>query len=1226
MSTDKTIQALAAITDQGKFECLAAAILREADPTYRSLCHPGVNATGKTIKSPLDGICFVQGADPPHMIAVHHTTTARDDLKKKWLHDPSKVRPRKGSPTAPTGDLIKTAELVAEERKRTPNLRVTLVLTTNEEPDEALIRNVEAAARDYGLELDLWTRSRLSHFLDNQPSGQWIRRSFLNIEQEQLSAELLHELSKKSLEVHRPPDDPNAWVPRALDATLTAILRRDVTFLVAGSGLGKSVACYRKVAACVEGGGFGLVVPHKAVASAVTLEQAITTTLHQLHPALAVVAASALLFCSPERPLLLLVEDINRSGQAQLLVEKLAGWSRATIKDDQGASHNWRLICPLWPEILASLGEQARKRIEPLILVASGFTETEGRDAVLARARIEGRDLSSLGAEAISRALGNDPLLIALHDQRASPEPHKIIGQFVEGSLSRAAAAAKDLPAAEYRQALRTLAAEMLANRQIELNWREIRGWTGLRGEPLRLLSHLAQYGELIRLTGTSDDQRLSFRHDRVRDWLLADAAAELDRRGLLAEQVVAEPYFAEVMGAVLVWGHPRSDFLQRLAASNPLALFCALRLFGQANEPHHQAILQAINHWLDDPATHDQSNLHLRWEAMAMLAETDSPEVPALVRKFRDRTISGQLARLRNGDLAGGIELCIHMEPGVQAPWRDIQLDHAKLRYGRNLTKALDGFLRLTDLASASRIGALRLAGHIADPSLALAIEASWTADDERGDHLADYVWAFGECCADDPVRFLGPVCAAWAALSDQPDKEGGLPPRDGLAAHELRWAFRRWPPIAAIEYFVQRASQDDLRWPITFMLHGMDHPKAVLFVAQELAAIRRRSDGTGSFSPFLMQAKDDWRRTQEDSGLRMSKASRDLLLGLWQDEANDRHLRIQAFSLWAATQEPDDIEVLRAAKASNELADDILKERLIRGDQQAIPAMIEKLAADEHGYWWQCGRYLWSPELTKALDDFLGRRGARAKRTWGESFASDWLTSEMIMRLPEREAEELLLKHWAHLRFGADFVQTALYFSTPRLLEAAKASLDESPEPAKLVAHLGIHYGFRTKGRQGITREAQVRALVPYLHLLSPMTLGELWEACNDHGWFTLRREVLDEHLQPPFVRSKWNRDQASSALDKMVDEKRLVWIDHWIDDFLKTGVSWSEILTTMTAWLNERRSLEALQVIAAAVGHRGTREDLGALRTFEGIPETAAAQIIADTQFAVHRRNIR
>jgi hypothetical protein len=152
MSAEKTGQVLAAITDEGLFERLATAVLREANPAYRSLVHTGVNAAGKTIKSPLDAICFVQGADPPHMVAVHHTITARSDLRKKWLCEPSKVKPRKGAPSAvPAGDLIKTADLVAEERARTPKLRATLVLTTNKEPSEALVRAVEAEGRNRGL-------------------------------------------------------------------------------------------------------------------------------------------------------------------------------------------------------------------------------------------------------------------------------------------------------------------------------------------------------------------------------------------------------------------------------------------------------------------------------------------------------------------------------------------------------------------------------------------------------------------------------------------------------------------------------------------------------------------------------------------------------------------------------------------------------------------------------------------------------------------------------------------------------------------------------------------------------------------------------------------------------------------------------------------------------------------------------------------------------------------
>jgi hypothetical protein len=112
-----TIRKLSEMTDEAAFERLATAILRDARLEYASLLHPGVNTEDKTVKSPVDGIGFVLGAKPRHLIAAHHTTCARDGLHKKWLHDPATVRPRKGGrPTAPAGDLIKTVEIVNAER------------------------------------------------------------------------------------------------------------------------------------------------------------------------------------------------------------------------------------------------------------------------------------------------------------------------------------------------------------------------------------------------------------------------------------------------------------------------------------------------------------------------------------------------------------------------------------------------------------------------------------------------------------------------------------------------------------------------------------------------------------------------------------------------------------------------------------------------------------------------------------------------------------------------------------------------------------------------------------------------------------------------------------------------------------------------------------------------------------------------------------------------------
>ena len=1195
MDTNRTIQALASITDEGLFEHLATTILREDNSLYKSLVQTGVNVDGKTVKAPLDGICFVPGARPPHLIAVHHTTSTRNALKRKWLYDPdAATRSDKSKKSStPFGDVIKTAKIVAEKRKEIPDLRSTLVLTTNQEPSEEVISEVAAAGHTHDIEIDFWSCSRLAHFLDNSPVGHWVRRQFLQIEQELLSPELLHELSLKSLEINHPPgDNDKAWIPRALDETLASSLHRDVTFVVAGTGQGKSVACYRRLASHVQAGGFGLILSHDAIASATTLDQAIANALHQLHPALAS-EETALSICSPERPLLLVVEDINRADRTQFLAEKIASWSRTQVetKDKSNWKTKWHLLCPLWPETLTLLGDQARKRIESLLVFAGGFSEDEGRDAVIARALLAGNELSSSSALLISQSLGHDPLLIALYDDfDNTPDPGKVIEKFVNDSLSRTAAAEKEYPSAEYRKALRLLAGEMLAHRQIDLQWLNVSEWANIQGEPLRLIGSIANRGELIHLTDSTVNQRLEFRHDRVRDWLLADAAAELERRNALPDCIVAEPYYAEVIGTVLVSSSPGPNFLRRVAEANPLALFHALRLASNAAQSSYDAILQAIDSWLDNPATQNRSNLHLRLEALAVLSETDSQHVPTIVRKFSDQIYSGQLARLRNGDITGGIELCMRLEPGVGAPWRDIQIEHAKLRHGAKLSKDLDGFLRRKDLNGPTRLGALRLAGHIGDPGLARAIEICWNIDEEKLNHLDEYLWAFGQCCGNESARFLGPVCDAWAALPDEPKRKGDYSPRNALVAHELRFAFRRCPPRAAIDYFIQRATQDDLKWPITIMLHSIDHPKALAFLVQELAAIQRGLEGTKAFSSFVSMVADEWRRAQEE-GRPMSDASSGLLLSLWLDDENDKFFRTEAFSLWAATKRDDDLNLLRKASVPEYLSDRILQQRLVRGDQQAIPALIEKLRMNNNGYWWQQGRYLWSSELTDELDKFLSNRGKQAKRVWFESCDTDWITSELIIRLPTKDAERLLLKHWDHLRFSFCFVPSALYVATKPLLEVAAAAIKDCPKPAGLMKYLSMRFGIKVKDHPGLNRENQVLALVPYLDLLSDGDILMFWDECNDRGWFATRKKLLDSRLRASSAHLIWNRDRAIKELDSMVEEEQH-WIDHWIDQRLKTGVPWGEIFTTLMVWLEARRSLEALEVVASAVAFRGER----------------------------------
>jgi hypothetical protein len=147
--TTETTQRLDAITDAGFFERLATAVLRDAVPEYRSLVHTGVNAEGKTIKSPIDGITIVSSGSSVHLIAVHHTICELDGLERKWLLDPATVKVRKQTSTRPApGDLLKTAEVFAVEKEKLASLKGTLVLTTNRDPGEGLVRRVLIAVEN----------------------------------------------------------------------------------------------------------------------------------------------------------------------------------------------------------------------------------------------------------------------------------------------------------------------------------------------------------------------------------------------------------------------------------------------------------------------------------------------------------------------------------------------------------------------------------------------------------------------------------------------------------------------------------------------------------------------------------------------------------------------------------------------------------------------------------------------------------------------------------------------------------------------------------------------------------------------------------------------------------------------------------------------------------------------------------------------------------------------
>lgn len=280
-----------------------------------------------------------------------------------------------------------------------------------------------------------------------------------------------------------------------------------------------------------------------------------------------------------------------------------------------------------------------------------------------------------------------------------------------------------------------------------------------------------------------------------------------------------------------------------------------------------------------------------------------------------------------------------------------------------------------------------------------------------------------------------------------------------------------------------------------------------------------------------------------------------------------------------------------------------------------------------DEHGGWWQLGRHLWSEELTAALGESFQRRAGMVERTWGARIQSDWITAELTMRLPSQVADELLERHWEHLRFSPRFIQSALYIATHRAVELAGEALSLCPKPGEMLKHVSMHFGWKTVDHLGIQYVRQLEALIPYLDLISDSDIYSFWECCNKHSWYSFRHTYLDHRLQGQLrEHALLDEKDMFAEWDRRVDSGQLHWVDLLVDRLLSSGEQWSRISSLLGAWLGQRQTMSALQLATTAILHAGSRADLETL-CIDGIePIDEADAIIKDTRYAFRLRSLQ
>ncbi|WP_284454500.1 ATP-binding protein [Cupriavidus campinensis] len=1213
-----TTQRLAAITDAAQFERIATSVLRSANPTlYANLSHQGVNTEGKTVKAPLDNIGWTSADGDSMCVAAAHTTSSRDDLDGKWLHDPSTVTPRKpgGKPTQPAGDLVKAIGEIAKLREHSPDLRATLALTCNrEEPTDVRLK-AELLATAANVTLDIWSVSRIAQYLDTTPAGQSIRFAYLGKKINLLSKEELLRVGALSLAARNFPAEDGTLVARGESFGATGHV-----FLSGHSGMGKTTVCIGLLRHALAEGQPGIVLSDQTVRDATSVEEAIDIELRRYLPDLEQFAGSkALGLCSELSPLVVVVEDINRGENTTVLLNKLVGWTLPGTPQGSIRS-NWRLLCPVWPRFLAGIEKSKEITNAGIVHTVGLYSEDAAREAVKRRGEALGFPQNDLSATAIAQALGRDPLLIGLHDF-VDPTPEQdIIAQYVTREFDRIALAA-GLTNTDLETAVDALMSEMLSQRRLSPTWRDAQRWLANSGD-LSALRVVVAAGTVLRLTKGSGIETIEARHDRVLHSLLAHFIARSIKDGI-RQNYLSDPYYADFVGAGVAIAELEKLELSDLLESSPLIAFYAFKYSIHSGRKYATLAATAIEDWVSLDSSRERTFDGRRARGLQILSEVDSPLIKRITDKFpkTDWHQSYFEARFRNGDLGAALNWLTEYSFDTTIGGRRELIEHVRVKYGTGLVRAVEKVLADPTLSQRGRRGALYLAGYIADSTLAKAIRAAWEMTSPSERCLEAFLWASARACGAEAAETLGPVCDAWENLPD-PKEDGSKQgiTRSSLAAHGIAWKFRDHVPQHAIPYFVRRAQQSDaLRWPITYMLRGVDDPNAVQHEIEYVADRRREDELRSAIVDHFLH--DEWRRRNEESKP-MSEASKQRLLELSMSD-NDSFLRKAAFALWEMSVLPSDLAIAQSIDADSPLYDKALWARVRRHDLTVVPELLEKIE-ENPAFWWQAGRHIWTDDLTNALDAALQRL---SQSTVDDEHLGCWIFPELLLRLEISSAERLLLGAWAGLSNSPKFIQTALCLATPKLIELANASIKGSNAPADFFKHFHFTAGLKIEGRDGFTRLAQLDAVRPHLAYLEEWDIYLLWENCNKRNWREFREEFLDPILlacnasESPRISVRGNID-LSALDDELAGTRR--WAFRWLQDQQQRGAEHSELITVLLQWMLSKNTVAALAVGCQIYSRHATRKEFAELdEATRDIPDRDL--IIAKTRFDVFHRTL-
>ncbi|AFZ24303.1 hypothetical protein Cylst_2061 [Cylindrospermum stagnale PCC 7417] len=1237
-----TAEIIEAITEREKFELLVTSVLRKRNKDYEAIIHTGMNAQGETIKSPVDGFCQVPGSIPTRFLYVAHTTTDRDGLEKKWLHDHTKVKQikndRKTNPSeSDDGDLLKAARLAQNDRHKFPDAKFTVILTTNQRLDLELLTKIYEKAKELEVEVEFCEQSYLADFLDNNAEGHWLRKKYLGIEAEMLSESLLLSLCKQSLANYEKQlgflTSPDSWVYREVDSLVEKGKQSNaytIQLLIGESGSGKSATAYQMLKKHLAPGGYGLWVSDELLKECTSLENALDKVLRSIYPSLQPDAGSNALKLIPRSSrLLLVVDDVNRADNPTRVLQNIINWSKPQSSGESNLPPLFSpcfVVCPVWTKVSNPISPDF-KEIPWVERVFIGFMNTaEGIEALRAITLLANVDITSTEASSLAVKLGNDPILIGLfgsllsntHINEWASLTENVIERFITTSIEELSSSGRFL-ANESQAALSTLVTHMLTKRKLYPLWTEIKDWLQESSDDLDALRELIRHKKLCSI----QEDKFVFRHDRIQETLLVESMIKLLSTPNLNSDIFEEPFYAEIIGKAIIRSQQNQEFLRELGKRLPLALIEAIRDFGTPTNNYHQLIIEEVMKWVNSSISTGLVPESVFSAVCRSLGETESSALLEITETFpKDRLVL--LARLRNGCTMSGVRYCInenkrYFAPFTQDPWRDQALEQVKRYHKEKFLVELKQLLQSDIVTDEERAGALTLAGFLCFTELEDEIATCWELVIKKAQVLPIAIWASMRCCGAEPKKLLDPLMEYWANLSDEKNQFGSS--FQNYFVDMLRGSLARGIRDHVIKYLIlQYDVHKSLNWYIVRIVDLIDTPDVIEFIVKGAVDLEKSLAGTGNISTLMFNIIENWDNSSI-SKRKLSQASLDRLKFLWDNSASEEALKIQAFRLWLTGAELEQIDVMQGITSDSILFEYALEKRIKLGDRSVVPRLQTIQGEYIH--------HVWCDEILFMVDNCI--------ETFKKDISKDFLGgnkyihrifSSLLIKIRVEDAENLLVKHWDYLMYSPLFIQSALCIGTPKCLDLAAAAINQCPKDIKILEHIHSHYEFAELGEKKPLTKQHLNNLLPYLDRLGQSDLWECAELCQ-----TLKIPEWSQQYIAPLL-SEENRKRYHPLDDDLLQELDDIatrinsdfHIECWLENFNKRHEPKNRVLGIIDHWLAINPTVKGLQIAAACVQAVGTRKDLSILDKYliEGSPDEIA-RIKESTIFAVYRQSL-